>query len=101
MYTKFKYGLRGFEPAFSLRSFGKLKKLEVKTNFMLTTPSNVIPTNICRNCKEKLEENGEDTNGQRILTNDQVLDCVGEKRTLINKILHRKANWIVHILRRN
>ena len=26
---------------------------------------------------------------------------VGEKRTLLNKILSRKANWIGHILRRN
>jgi len=25
----------------------------------------------------------------------------GEKRTLLNNILHRKANWIGHILRRN
>ena len=26
---------------------------------------------------------------------------IGEKRTLLNNILRRKANWIGHILRRN
>ena len=35
------------------------------------------------------------------VTNEQVLDRIGEKRTLINNILRRKANWIGHILRRN
>ena len=35
------------------------------------------------------------------VTNEQVLDRIGEKRTLINNILLRKANWIGHILRRN
>ena len=30
-----------------------------------------------------------------------VLDRIGEKRTLVNNILRRKANWIGHILRRN
>ena len=35
------------------------------------------------------------------LTNEQVLDRIGEKRILINNILRRKANWIGHILRRN
>ena len=35
------------------------------------------------------------------VTNEQVLDHIGEKRTLINNILRRKANWISHILRRN
>ena len=35
------------------------------------------------------------------VTNEQVLDRIGEKRTLLNKILRRKANWIGHILRRN
>ena len=28
------------------------------------------------------------------VTNEQVLDSIGEKRTLLNNILHRKANWI-------
>ena len=32
------------------------------------------------------------------VTNEQVLDRIGEKRTLLNK---RKVNWIDHILRRN
>ena len=35
------------------------------------------------------------------VTNKQVLDREGEKRTLLNNILRRKANWIGHILRRN
>ena len=32
---------------------------------------------------------------------EQVLERIGEKRTLLNSILCRKANWIGHILRRN
>ena len=32
------------------------------------------------------------------VTNGQVLDHIGEKRTFINNFLHRKANWIGHIL---
>ena len=36
-----------------------------------------------------------------LLTNEQVVDCIGEKRILLNNILRRKANWIGHILRRN
>ena len=35
------------------------------------------------------------------VTNKQVLVRMGGKRTLISNILHRKANWIGHILRRN
>jgi hypothetical protein len=35
------------------------------------------------------------------VTNEQVLERLGEKRTLLNNILRRKANWICHILRRN
>jgi hypothetical protein len=35
------------------------------------------------------------------VTNEQVLDHIGEKRTLLNNILSRTANWIGHILRRN
>ena len=35
------------------------------------------------------------------VTNEQVIDLIGEKRTLINNIQPRKANWIGHILRRN
>ena len=35
------------------------------------------------------------------VTNEQVLDRIGEKRTLLNNILRRKAYWISHILRRN
>ena len=35
------------------------------------------------------------------VTNEQVLDRIGEKRTLVNNILRRKANWISHIPRRN
>ena len=35
------------------------------------------------------------------VTNKQVLDRIGEKRTLLNNILCRKVNLIGHILRRN
>ena len=35
------------------------------------------------------------------VTNKQVLEHIGEKRTLLNNILHREANWIGHILRIN
>ena len=34
------------------------------------------------------------------VTNEQVLDHIGEKRTLLN-IIHIKAFWIGHILRKN
>jgi len=27
--------------------------------------------------------------------NEQVLEYIGEKRTFLNNILHRKANWMV------
>ena len=33
------------------------------------------------------------------VTNEQVFECVGEKRTLLNNILRIKANWIGNILR--
>jgi hypothetical protein len=32
---------------------------------------------------------------------NKVLERIGEKRTLLNNTLRRKANWIGHILRRN
>ena len=35
------------------------------------------------------------------ITNEEVLERIGEKRTLLNNILGRKANWVRHILRRN
>ena len=35
------------------------------------------------------------------VTNGQVLERIGEKKTLLNNILRRKANWVGHILRRN
>ena len=35
------------------------------------------------------------------VTNELVLDRIGEKRTHLNNIICRKANWISHILRRN
>ena len=47
-----------------------------------------------------LEENGDDTMSE-IATNEQVLNRIGEKRTLLNNILRRKANWISHTLKRN
>ena len=35
------------------------------------------------------------------VTNEEILERTEEKRTLVNNILHRKVNWIDHILRRN
>jgi hypothetical protein len=35
------------------------------------------------------------------VTNKQVIERIGETRTLINNTLRRKANWLGHILRRN
>ena len=35
------------------------------------------------------------------VTNEQVPERRGEKRTLLNNILRIKANWIGHILRKN
>ena len=35
------------------------------------------------------------------VTNEQVPEHIGEKRTLLNNILRIKANWTGHILRRN
>ena len=35
------------------------------------------------------------------VTNEKVIECIGEKRTLLYNILCRKANWICHNLRRN
>ena len=29
------------------------------------------------------------------VTNEQVLERIGDKRTLVNNILRRKANWVV------
>ena len=37
----------------------------------------------------------------REVTNEQVLERIEEKRTLVNDMLYRKANWIGHILRIN
>jgi hypothetical protein len=34
------------------------------------------------------------------LINEQVLERIGEKRTLLNNTLRRKVNWIVYILRK-
>ena len=35
------------------------------------------------------------------VTNEEVLEHIGEKRVLLNNILSRKAIWIGHIIRRN
>ena len=44
-----------------------------------------------------LEENGDEKMVRE--SKEAVLELVGEKRTLLNNILRRKANWIGHILR--
>ena len=36
-----------------------------------------------------------------IVTNGQVLECIGKDWTILNNILRRKTNWIHHIPRRN
>ena len=33
--------------------------------------------------------------------NEQVFEHIGEKRILLNNILHRKANWIGYIIETN
>ena len=35
------------------------------------------------------------------ITNEQVTERIGQKRTLLNNVLRKKANWIRHILRIN
>ena len=35
------------------------------------------------------------------VTNEEVLEHIGEKWTLLNNILHIKSNWNSHIIRRN
>ena len=42
----------------------------------------------------------EDIKWSEEVTNE-VLERIGEKRTILNNILPRKVNWIGHILRRN
>jgi hypothetical protein len=34
------------------------------------------------------------------VTNEKALEYVEEKRTLVNNVLHRKANWIECIIRK-
>ena len=47
-------------------------------------------------CNVALEENGEDERSEKV-SNEQVRERIGEKRTLLNNILRIKANWIGHI----
>jgi hypothetical protein len=35
------------------------------------------------------------------VTNEEILECTGEKWMLLDNTLHRKVNWIGMILRRN
>ena len=35
------------------------------------------------------------------VTNEEIHERIGEKRTLLNNILCRKTNWIGHILRKH
>ena len=46
-------------------------------------------------------EKNEKTKWSEKETNEQALERVGEKRTLLNNILCRKAIWIGHILKIN
>ena len=43
----------------------------------------------------------EEINWSEKVTNEEVLERIGEKRTILNNILCRKANWIGHVQRRN
>ena len=43
----------------------------------------------------------ETINWSEKLMNEEFIEHIEEKRTLLNNNLHRKANWIGHILRRN
>ena len=43
----------------------------------------------------------EKTKWSKKVANEQVIEYIGEKRTLLNNILRRKGNWIGHILKRN
>ena len=47
-----------------------------------------------------LEDNGYVKWSEK-MAHEEVLERIGEKRTLLNNILRRKANCIGHILRRN
>ena len=46
-----------------------------------------------------LEENGEDIMVREVT--NEILERIGEKWTLLNSIIRRKASWIGHILTRN
>ena len=43
----------------------------------------------------------EKTKWSEKINNEHVLEHIGQKRTLLNKMTRRKASWIGHILRRN
>ena len=43
----------------------------------------------------------EKINWSEKVTNEEVLERIGEQRTLLNNILHRKAIWGGQIIRRN
>ena len=47
-----------------------------------------------------LEEIGKDRTPGKV-TNEEVPERTGEKTTLVNNILHRKDDWVSHILRIN
>ena len=46
-------------------------------------------------------EKNEEYKMVRESNNEEVLERIGEKRTLVNNILRRKANWIGYFLRKN
>ena len=48
-------------------------------------------------CWRKMEK----TKWSEKVTNEQVLDRIGEKWTLLKNTLHKNVNWIGHFLRRN
>ena len=40
----------------------------------------------------------EKTKWSEKVTNVEILEPIGEKRTLLNTVQHRRSNWIGHIL---
>ena len=68
---------------------------EQKLSTFNKQPNTYIKTTIHHNSWHPYQQKPEN------VTNEQILERRGDKRTLLNNILHRKANWIGHIMRKN
>ena len=60
---------------------------------------NIIEAEVFEGLRNVVMEENEEDNIEKI--SDEVFESIGEKRTLLNYVLRRKANWIGHILGRN